>query len=234
MFCTRCGARLPDNVRFCTACGAPVSPAFPPAREVASRPASQQQPSCPAFQQPQSRPAPQPAPQSQGGARRLYFSTNGVSFVNYKFIVRDASGNELYTAATETVSMTRYAAKLYDRNRREVLTVEQQKKMTMMAMNFDMLVNGRVVTEILQIVKMSKYAFELPQMGISVDGDFIGHTYRFLYGGQLIGEVKRSMMSWGDAYEISFSDPNLEQPLLAAVLAVELVTIAQRSHRRRR
>ena len=207
MFCTKCGNQVADTARFCSACGNPLTAA----------------PQAPA----------QPAPQPQNAIRRLYFSTNGVSFVNYKFIVRDAAGNELYKASTETISMTRYAAKLCDMADRELLWVEQQKKMTMMAMNFDMKVNGQVISEILQIVKMSKYAFELPQLGISIDGDFIGHTYRFLRGGQLIGEVKRSMMSWGDAYEISFADPNLEQPLLAAVLAVELVTIAQRNRRRR-
>lgn len=222
MFCTKCGNKVEDTARFCSACGNPLmaAPPMPPQQ--------------PPMQQPpvQSAPA-QPAPQPDG-IRRLYFSVNGVSFVNYKFIVRDAAGNDIYNAATETVSMVRYAAKLCDLANREIFMVEQQSKMTMMAMNFDMKVNGQVVSEILQIVKMTKYAFELPQLGISIDGDFIGHTYRFLRGGQLIGEVKRSMMSWGDAYEISFADPNLEHPLLAAVLAIELVTIAQRNNRRRR
>ena len=208
MFCTNCGNQVADNARFCSACGKPIAAAQPPAQAPVRPPV-------------------------QAGAHRLYFSVNGLSFVNYKFIVRDEAGNERYTAATQTVSMTRYAAKLCDLTGREIFMVEQQKKMTMMAMNFDMKVAGQVVTEILQIVKMSKYAFELPQLGISIDGDFIGHTYRFLRGGQLIGEVKRSMMSWGDAYEISFADPNLEHPLLAAVLAIELVTIAQRNRRRR-
>ena len=216
MFCTKCGNPVADTARFCSACGNPLTPApQPPVRQAPVQQAPVQQP-------------------RTDGIRRLYFSVDGVSFVNYKFAVRDAAGNQLYSAATETVSMVRYAAKLYDMAKRELFMVEQQSKMTMMAMNFDMKVNGQVVSEILQIVKMTKYAFELPQLGISIDGDFIGHTYRFLRGGQCIGEVKRSMMSWGDAYEISFADPNLEQPLLAAVLAIELVTIAQRNNRRRR
>lgn len=213
MFCTNCGNQVADNARFCSACGKPLG------APQASAPV-------------QSAPA-QPVPQAQSAVRRLYFSPNGVSFVNYKFIIKDAAGNDCYTAATETVSMTRYAAKLRDMGGREICMVEQQKKMTMMAMNFDMKVGGQLVTEILQIVHMTKYAFELPQLGISVDGDFIGHTYRFLRSGQLIGEVKRSMMSWGDAYEISFADPNLEHPLLAAVLAIEMVTINSRNRRRR-
>src|SRR4051794_11907641 len=31
MFCTKCGAKLDDTARFCTACGQPVGPAVNPA-----------------------------------------------------------------------------------------------------------------------------------------------------------------------------------------------------------
>jgi phage shock protein C len=31
MFCTQCGASLPETARFCTSCGKPTSPELPPA-----------------------------------------------------------------------------------------------------------------------------------------------------------------------------------------------------------
>lgn len=172
-------------------------------------------------------PAPPPCP-----LIRLYFSTSGISMFNYKFSIKDAYGNDRYLASTVTQGFG-YAAKLYAPNQAEIFTVQQQKKMTMAAMNFDMVASGQLLTEIRQIVHMTKYSFELPQLGITIDGDFIGHRYHFSRGGQPVATLSRKIMAWGDSYELEFADGNLEHYLLAATLAVELVTIHNRQRRRR-
>ncbi len=172
-------------------------------------------------------PAPAPSP-----VIRLYLATSGLTMFNYKFSIKDAYGNDRYQAATVTQGFG-YAAKLYTPNQMELFTVQQQKKMTMAAMNFDMVAGGQLLTEIRQIVRMTKYSFELPQLGMTVDGDFIGHRYQFFRGGQVVASLTRKMMSWGDSYEIEFADSNLEHYLLAATLAIELVTIHNRQRRRR-
>ena len=172
-------------------------------------------------------PAPAPAP-----VTRLYLATSGLTMFNYKFTIKDEYGNDRYLAATVTQGFG-YAAKLYAPNQMELFTVQQQKKMTMALMHFDMVVGGQLTTAIRLIVHMTKYSFELPQMGITVDGDFIGHRYQFFRGGQIVASVSRKMMSWGDSYEIEFADSSLEHYLLAATLAIALVTIHNRQRRRR-
>ena len=52
MFCTKCGAQIPDGTTFCPQCGAKLNAAPAPARQPAPAPAPAQAP----------QPAPQPAP----------------------------------------------------------------------------------------------------------------------------------------------------------------------------
>lgn len=67
MFCTKCGAQLPDDARFCSKCGAPVAatpepaPAPTPAPEPKSEPVPAPEPPEPA-PTPEPEPAPAPTP----------------------------------------------------------------------------------------------------------------------------------------------------------------------------
>lgn len=66
MFCTTCGAQLPDGARFCSKCGAPVAPAPKPAPEPPAptpEPAAEQPAPAPAAPEPEpaaEAPAPKP------------------------------------------------------------------------------------------------------------------------------------------------------------------------------
>ena len=70
MFCTKCGAQLPDDARFCSKCGAPVAatpepaPAPTPAPEPKSEPVPAPEPPVPAPvpSAPEPAPAPEPEP----------------------------------------------------------------------------------------------------------------------------------------------------------------------------
>ena len=53
MFCSKCGAQVGDNEKFCKVCGTPV-------KVQAAPPVTQQ---APVYQQPAPQPAPQPVPQ---------------------------------------------------------------------------------------------------------------------------------------------------------------------------
>ncbi|MBB5687617.1 zinc-ribbon domain-containing protein [Sphingobium boeckii] len=71
-YCGKCGQRLPDGARFCTACGAPVdaAPVSPitPATEIATEPAFTPAPK--AAPEPAYRAAPDPVPDESGGGNR--------------------------------------------------------------------------------------------------------------------------------------------------------------------
>ncbi len=173
--------------------------------------------------------------QPRQGPIRLYFDAKGLSLLNYKFEIKDESGQVRYKAATLTESMIRYNAMLYDAYDRELIKVSQQKKLTMVAMNFDFLTpQGTLITDAIQKVKMIDYEYTLGAYGILISGNFFDMCFDFSRGGQLVARVQKKLLAWGDSYEIEFADPSLEQILLASVLMIQLVVAANRNRRRRR
>lgn len=209
MFCAKCGNQIPDGARFCPRCGFQIG-------AVPAAPAT-------------------PAAPAESAVKRLYMDAKGLSLVNYKFEIRDQAGNLRYKAATVTEGMFTYNARVYYPNDAEVLAIHQQTKMTMMAINFDIVApNGALVTQVMQNVKMTSYSYTLPQLGITVDGDFLAMNFLFYRNGQPIGAVRKKIMAWGDCYEVEYVDPSLEQVFLAMVMVVQMVIAYHRNHRRRR
>jgi len=162
-------------------------------------------------------------------SRKLYFDAKGLTMLNYKFEIRDEAGNLCYKAATVTESLTRHNAKLFDAYDNEIIKVSQQKKLTLSAMNFDLLNSaGQVVCEAIQKVKFVTFTYDLKPLDINIAGNFIKMTFDFTRNGQPIAHVRKKFMSWGDCYEVEIFDPSLEVIFLASVLMIQLVIAAQR------
>ncbi len=193
-----------DNGAFCTNCGTKLVP------ENAAAPAA--------------------APTGV----KLYFGTDGISLINYKFQIKDAFGNVKYTAATVTESMTRMKSRLYDLSGNTILDVFQQSKLTFSAINFDIIENGQVVSEVIQKNNFTSFTYLLPQFGISIEGDFFSWNFCFYNSNhQPIGAVSKKVLSFGDHYEIDLADAAFEKYAIAAVMAIQLVTANMRRKRRR-
>lgn len=205
MFCVKCGKELQAGSAFCGFCGTRQNGAAAPAAAPAS-----------------------------AATNKLYFEIDGVSLVNYKFTVKDANRQLRYTAKTVSEGLVTYNAKAFYPDGREAFAVRQKKALTLVAMNFEMQVNGKVVCDILQKNKFTKYVYEMPQLGLTADGDFISRKFQFTRAGKPVATVTRDMASLGTDFIIEFSDPSLEQALLAATIAIELVTAADVNRHRRR
>lgn len=161
--------------------------------------------------------------------KKLYFDAKGLSLLNYKFEIRDEAGNVCYKAATVTESLTRHNAKLFDAYDNEIIKVSQQKKLTLSAMNFDLLNSaGQIVCEAIQKVKFVTFTYDLKPLDINIAGNFIKMTFDFTRNGQPIAHVRKKFMTWGDCYEVEMYDPSLEVIFLASVLMIQLVIAAQR------
>ena len=198
MFCSKCGAQLPEGAKFCGKCGTPQGGAQP----------------------------------AQPQAYRLYFDAKGLTLFNYKFEIKDEAGNVRYTAATVSESMIRHNARVYDLNDNTVVRISQQKKLTMVAVNFDILDgNDNVITEAIQKVNLVNYIYELKQLGITLSGNFLKLEFDFVRGGNTIARVRKKFLSWGDSYEVEFCDPSLEKVFLACVMMIQIVCAIQRRRR---
>ena len=207
MYCMKCGNFLGDNSKFCGKCGTPVNPV--PQNEAPQ----QNTPNLPYY---------------------LYMDAKGLTLLNYNFEIKSADGVVRYRAATVTESMITYNARIYYPNNVEALIIRQQKKMTFAAMNFDIFApNGALITEVLQTIHFSKSEFNLPNLGITVTGDFFSIDFQFTRGNQTVAVVRKKVLAWGDCYELEIYDPNLEQILLATIMVIQIVIAASRKRRRR-
>lgn len=173
-------------------------------------------------------------PQKANEPQKLYFDAKGLALFNYRFEIKDEAGNVRYKAESVTESWIRYNAKLYDAQDRELIKVSQQSKMTFAAMNFDFLTpDGEIITDAIQKVSMVNYTYNLGKFGITMSGNFLKLSFDFIRDGKPIAHVDKKILSWGDCYEISYTDPALEQVFLASVLMIQLVLAANRNRRRR-
>ncbi|MBO4929263.1 MAG: zinc-ribbon domain-containing protein [Clostridia bacterium] len=171
---------------------------------------------------------------AQPAVKRLYFDAKGLTLFNYKFDIRDEAGNVCYQAATVTESMIRHNARVYDLNGNTLIHVSQQKKLTMVAVNFDIMDGAdNLITEAIQKVNLVNYIYELKQLGISLSGNFLKLEFDFVKNGAPIAKVRKKFLSWGDSYELEFSDPSLELVLLACIMMIQIVCAIQRNRRRR-
>ncbi len=159
----------------------------------------------------------------------------GLTVFNYKFDIKDANGTLRYRAASVTEGLFTYHARVWNPDGSEAIAVHQQKKLTMLAMNFN-LVNpdGTLLTEGKQIVHMTRTEYHFPALGITMDGNFLALNFVFKKDGQVIASVKKKILAWGECYEISFEDESLEHFFLGAVMMVQLAIAAARNKQRRR
>lgn len=165
---------------------------------------------------------------------KLYIKPEDITLVNYKLSVKNEDGQDVYKIASVSDNLMRYKWKMWDTNDNELMVVEQKKALTMMAVNFDVIIGGQHVMDIMQKVKFTKYFFQIPQYDITIDGDFISHVFNITQKGNVVAKIQRKILSWGDCYEIDISDPSYEMTVLAAVIAVECMVIISRNRRRRR
>lgn len=162
---------------------------------------------------------------------KLYIDANGMTMLAYRFNITDQFGNLCFSAETIN-SMYSYKMRLIDSIGNEVLRVEQQKKLSMMAINFNIIANNQFISQILQKIKKGKYSYICPELGLVADGDFLSLNFRVYKNNQEIAVVNKKLMGWGDSYELTVNDQNNVTSVLAIVLATQLVTIYRRRRRR--
>ncbi|MBR2283982.1 MAG: LURP-one-related family protein [Ruminococcus sp.] len=138
-----------------------------------------------------------------------------------RFSVRDESGNDVYSAWGEIMTIGR---KLHveDSFGEEKLLIHQ-KVLTILP-RYRIYCGGRFAAEIQRKLSLfrAKYDISGPQCpGWSVTGSVTNHNYSIMSDSGTVATVSKAWLSWGDSYEIDYTDPDDELLVLAAVLAID-------------
>ncbi len=163
---------------------------------------------------------------------KLYMPSK-LSFVNYKFDLKDEAGNLKYTAISGAQGFTGYRMTLHNLSGKELVLVKQKSGVTFTAVNFEAYINGEFVTDCMQKASFTRYYYVLPQLNLKIMGDFIGHKYQVINEqGQILATISKKLMSFGDSYQIDIADSKNELLIIATVFAVEMMVMTLRRRRR--
>lgn len=59
------------------------------------------------------------------------------------------------------------------------------------------------------------------ELGLHVEGSLMQHNFSLLRGNQMVGEIKKAWISWGDVYEITIYDETIQDIIVGVMLAVD-------------
>lgn len=222
MFCPKCGAKIEENARFCIKCGAPVAQA--PANQNAPAPQAPVNQNTPAPQ------APANAQSPVAGPIPLYMSVKDFTVFSYKFYIKNAAMQPIYSAETMLTAFF-YKMHICDLSGRELIVVQQSKKITFAQMNFEVWKDGQLIAHITQKLTFGNYIHSIPELGLTTSGSIFATGFRIMRGNQVVAEIRKRLITMIDTYEILVYDHSMVEITLAFLMAVQMINIRNR-HRR--
>ncbi|MDO4748690.1 MAG: LURP-one-related family protein, partial [Eubacteriales bacterium] len=162
---------------------------------------------------------------------KLYMNPKA-TFAGYNFNVVDANGNLLYKV--ESVgSMYLYKARICYPDGTEILRIEQSKKATWMTLKFEIYSGDRFITHINQEIRGTHYVYDVPELGLFIDGSNYAISMDVHRNNEIIAHVAKKVFSFGDTYELTVNNPADAHLMMAAVMVVQLCIGHARRRRRR-
>ncbi|OGO91809.1 MAG: hypothetical protein A2Y17_13720 [Clostridiales bacterium GWF2_38_85] len=141
-----------------------------------------------------------------------------------KFTIKDANGEDRYFVEGEIFSWG-HKLHVFDAHGHEVAFIKQ-KLMTWLP-KFEVYMNDNLAVEVIKEFSFFKPIYSLRGVDWIVNGEFLSHDYSIVNGNEQIATISKAWFTWGDSYELNFSDNVNEILLVATVLAIDCVLEAQ-------
>lgn len=137
-----------------------------------------------------------------------------------KFTITDDRGNDVYFVTGSFLKIPKSFA---------IMNIEQQevavitKKVLSLLPKFFVEVQGKEVVTIRKDISVFKARYSIAGAGIEVKGNWWDMNFRIFQNGREIGAVSKKWLSWGDSYEIQITEENMEEIIIAIVVAIDCV-----------
>ena len=137
-----------------------------------------------------------------------------------RFTVTDEAGSIRYSAAGELLTFGR---KLHvtDSAGRERLFVKE--KIWSFLGRYELWIDGACAATIRREFTLFRPRYTFEGTNLTITGNFWEHDYTFFMDGTPVGSVRKAWFTWGDSYELTVNDPQLELLLLGAVLVIDSI-----------
>lgn len=138
--------------------------------------------------------------------------------VRGKFVVKDADGRDVYTIQG---SFLKFPKKFSISNLDGIEVASVTKNITFFFPKFTVEVDGEEVIKIKKHYTFFKSRYTIDALGLEVKGSWWDMDFEVFQDGELVGEVSKKWLSWGDSYRIKAMDESLEVWMLALVVAID-------------
>lgn len=151
---------------------------------------------------------------------KLYMKQKVFSLVG-KFTVKNSEGVDKYRVQGRFALFMKKFHILNDREE-EIAYIEQ--KFSFLP-KFKVFVMGEEIAEIQKEFSFFKPKYNILGKNWKVNGNFLARNYTILdsENGNIVANIKKEWMSWGDSYLIDIDDKQDEVSVLAVVLAIDAV-----------
>lgn len=152
-----------------------------------------------------------------------YVMNQKVFSIGDKFVIRDEQGNDMYYVQGEIFSFG-HKLSFMDISGRELLYIRQEH--FTFSPTYQILRNGQPIAEIkkeLFTFFHCKYDISSAYGDLQVEGEFLDHEYTFSRNGNIIANVTKEWLTWGDTYGIEIADNEDHAFFLACVVVIDMV-----------
>lgn len=142
-----------------------------------------------------------------------------------RFIVKDENGNDKYDVHTKPARVqVGLKLHIFDMAGTELGYIDQ--KALSFQPTFRLHVDGVQRATIAKKFTMFKPRYEVPELGWTIQGDFIAHDYTVSDNTGVIAVIRKEIFSWGDSFALDLLDEAHELEALALVFAIDCVVDA--------
>ncbi len=141
-----------------------------------------------------------------------------------KFTVIDQQENDCYYVEGSFMQFPKTFS-ILNTTRDEVALIT--KKMLSFLPKFFVEVNGQEVLTIKKEFSFLKARYTIDVAGIEVKGNWWDMNFQVLQQGEVIGQVNKEWLTWGDSYRVQILNEGMETIIIALVIAIDCVKADQ-------
>lgn len=137
-----------------------------------------------------------------------------------KFTVKDEHERDLYYVEGSFLQIPKTFT-ITDATGKEVANIT--KKVFSFLPKFFVEVDGKEILTIKKEFSFFKSRYTIDSAGIEVNGNWWEMDFQVLQNGKVIGEVNKEWFTWGDSYKVKIYNEEMEQLMIAFVVAIDCV-----------
>jgi len=155
--------------------------------------------------------------------KQLYIKQRVFS-LSGKFTVKNQEQKDIYYVEGSFLQIPKTFS-IMNAERDEVALIT--KKTFSFLPKFFVEVNGQERLTIKKEFSLFKARYTIDGTGIDIRGNWWDMNFQVMQNGEMIGQVSKEWLSWGDTYKVDILDEEMERVVIAIVVAIDCVKADQ-------